>query len=96
MEYSYNIRTGFLNIEKSGVYLIGYPLKLSTTERTLLREIANNGNATIDELWALLSNGVSRGNVAVHINSINKKAEAISARRLVLFEGDRYILNQYM
>ena len=86
----------FLNIENGEAYLIGYKLKLSPTERTLLYEIADKKSASIDELLALLDEGVSRGNVAVHVNSINRKADAISGRRLVLFENGRYIINPYM
>lgn len=90
------MKVSFLNITKDDVYLIGYKLKLSPTERAILYEIADKSGASIDELLPLLSSGVSRGNIAVHINSINKKADAVSGRRLVLFENDRYILNPYM
>ena len=86
----------YLNITKNEAFLIGYRLKLSPTERLILFEIADKNGASIDELLPLLSNGVSRGNVAVHINSINKKADAVSGRKLVLFENDRYIINPYM
>ena len=86
----------YLDITKEECFLIGYKLKLSPTERAILFEIANKESATIDELLPLLSNGVSRGNIAVHINSINKKANAVSGRRLVLFDGERYILNPNM
>ena len=86
----------YLNITKDEAYLIGYKLKLSPTERAILFEIADKGNASIEELLPLLSDGVSRGNIAVHINSINKKADAVSGRRLVLFENDKYILNPNM
>ena len=90
------MKVGFLNITNDEVYLIGYRLKLSPTERAILYEIADKGSASIDELLPLLSSGVSRGNIAVHINSINKKADGVSGRRLVLFENDKYILNPYM
>ena len=90
------MKVGFLNITGDEVYLIGYGLKLSPTERAILYEIADKGSASIDELLPLLSSGVSRGNIAVHINSINKKADRVSGRRLVLFENDKYILNPYM
>lgn len=96
MTYQNRIKVDFLNIEKNGVYLIGYPIKLSPSERALLYEIAAKNGASIDDLLSLLAEGVSRGNVAVHINSINRKAEAISGRRLVLFENEKYILNPYM
>ena len=87
---------GYLDITSKEAYLIGYKLKLSPTERAILLEIAQNAGATIDELMPLLSDGVSRGNIAVHINAINKKAFGVSGRRLVLFENDRYIINPYM
>ena len=86
----------YLSITEDEAYLIGYKLKLSPTERILLLEIAKKGKASIDDLFVLLTDGVSRGNVAVHINSINKKANSVSGRKLVLFENDRYILNPYM
>lgn len=86
----------FLTIEEKNVYLIGYKLKLSPSERNLLLNIANSKGKTIDELLLLLNDGVSRGNVAVHINSINKKAMAVSERKLILFEDEKYIINPYM
>ena len=86
----------YLSITPDEAYLIGYKLKLSPTERAILFEIANKKSASIDELLPLLSSVVSRGNIAVHINSINKKAYAVSGRKLVLFENDRYIINPYM
>lgn len=90
------MNVNYLNITKDEAYLIGYKLKLSPTERAILFEIANNNGATIDDLLHLLADGVSRGNIAVHINSINKKAERVSGRKLVLFQDDRYVLNPYM
>ena len=90
------ITVNFLSISDDEVYLIGYKLKLSPTERAILYEIANNKGASIEDLLPLLSDGVSRGNIAVHINSINKKAENISRRKLILFDGEKYILNPYM
>lgn len=90
------INVNFLRIDESDVYLIGYKLKLSPTEKTILESIAKNDGASIEDLLPLLSDGVSRGNIAVHINSINKKADGISARKLVLFEDGRYIINPYM
>ena len=90
------INFNYLNIKDNEVYLIGYKLKLSPTERIILCAIAENKNATIEELLPLLSNGVSRGNIAVHINSINKKAYNISGRKLILFEDRKYVINPYM
>lgn len=86
----------YLSITEDEAYLIGYKLKLSPTERSILLEISEKGEAAIDTLIPILPDGVSRGNIAVHINSINKKADAVSGRKLVLFENDKYILNPYM
>lgn len=86
----------FLSIQGGEIRLLGYRLKLSPTERKILTEIAKNEGMTIDDLLPFLSEGVSRGNIAVHINSINRKAENISERKLVLFDGEKYILNPYM
>ena len=86
----------YLNITEKEAYLIGYKLKLSPTERAILLEIADKNGASIEDLLPLLSEGVSRGNIAVHINSINKKATNISGRKLILFEDGKYVINPYM
>ncbi len=85
----------FLVIEDD-IRLLGFPLKLSPTESKLLRSIAENGRMTIEELARLLNEGVSRGNVAVHINAINRKAERISSRKLVVFHANAYEINLFM
>ena len=90
------INFNYLIINDNEVYLIGYKLKLSPTERMLLCTITENKSASIEELLPLLSDGVSRGNIAVHINSINKKAYNISGRKLILFEDGKYVINPYM
>lgn len=89
------MQRGFLNITDDKVLLLGFPLKLSPTEHKLLGAICE-GDMTIEDLSPLLNEGVSRQNVAVHINSINRKAEAISGRKLVIFSDGRYLLNPYM
>ena len=89
------MQRGFLNVNDNGIFLLGFPLKLSPTEQKLLVSICER-DATIEELSTLLCEGVSRQNVAVHINSINRKAELISGRRLVIFTNECYTLNPYM
>ncbi|MBQ2308291.1 MAG: hypothetical protein II373_01815 [Clostridia bacterium] len=89
------MQRGFLNVNDNGIFLLGFPLKLSPTEQKLLMAICER-DATIEELSTLLCEGVSRQNVAVHINSINRKAELISGRRLVIFTNECYTLNPYM
>ena len=86
----------FLNIAYDGIFLLGYPLRLSPTEERLLKEVANGGKTDADTLASLLTDGVSRGNVAVHINSINRKAKKISERKLIVYEKGRYVINGLM
>ncbi|MBE6593242.1 MAG: hypothetical protein E7642_04530 [Ruminococcaceae bacterium] len=85
----------FLIIE-NGIRLLGFPLELTPTETRLLSAIAENERMSVDELALLLNEGVKRGNVAVHINAINRKAEAISHRKLVVFTKNAYEINKYM
>lgn len=86
----------FLELCPERIFLLGYELKLSPSEDKLLRAIAEGGKSDIDSLTPLLSEGVSRGNIAVHINNINKKASKISGRKLVIHKSSRYIINPYM
>lgn len=86
----------FLTIAHDGIFLLGYPLKLSPTEEKLLREVANGGRCNADALAELLANSVSRGNIAVHINSINRKAKKISSRKLIIYEKGSYKINDFM
>lgn len=78
------------------IRLLGFPLKLTPSERRMLVSIAEHGKLSIEELMPLLNAGVSRGNVAVHINSINRKAERISQRKLILFRANAYEINPLM
>ena len=86
----------FLSIVHDGIFLLGYPLKLSPTEEKLLKEVANGGRCGVAELSKLLTDGVSSGNIAVHINSINRKAKKISARKLIIYEKGSYKINELM
>ncbi len=86
----------FLTVDRNETFLLGYRLKLSSTEQKLLYEIAQGGRSGVEDLLPLLNAGVGRGNVAVHINSINKKAENISGRKLIIHEDSQYKLNPFM
>ena len=86
----------FLELAHDGIFLLGRPLTLSPTEERLLRAIAEGGKSGVDDLLPLLSEGVSRGNVAVHINSINEKAARLSGRKLIIHEEKRYKINPFM
>ena len=86
----------FLTVDQKEAFLLGHRLKLSSTEQKLLYAIAQGGRSGVDDMLPLLSEGVGRGNVAVHINSINKKAEKISGRKLIIYEASQYKLNPFM
>ena len=90
------MRFRFLELCHDKIFLLGYELKLSPTEERLLRAVAYGGKSDIDTLCLILRDGVGRGNVAVHINGINKKAAKISGRKLIIHKDSRYILNPYM
>lgn len=88
----------FLVIDECGErdMLLGFPLHLTPTEHRLILEIATRKRAEPDLLQKLLFEGVSRSNLAVHISSINRKAERISSRKLIVFEKNAYSINENM
>ena len=86
----------FLELCPDKIFLLGYELKLSPSEEKLLRAIAEGGRSDVDSLRVILTDGVNRSNVAVHISSINKKAQIISRRKLVIYKNSRYIINPFM
>lgn len=86
----------FLEIDEEQAYLLGFPLKLTPTEHRFLLFIAQNSFASANDLIPLLRTNASRGNISVHICEINKKAYAISGRKLVMFESGYYHINPYM
>ena len=86
----------FLIIDDDISQLLGYPLKLTPTEHTLLYAILQCGKANIDFLCSMLNDGVSRSNVAVHVNAINRKAYRLSGRKLVIFRKKAYEINEFM
>ena len=85
----------FLIVDEE-IRLLGFPLDLTPTEARLLRAIVQNDRMSIEALATLLHDGVSRGNVAVHINAINRKAKRISSRKLVIFSRGAYEINEIM
>lgn len=86
----------FLVLDHEGIFLLGYPLKLSATQQKLLWSIAEGGRRSVDDLHSLLPSGVGRGNVTVHINAINRKAAEISRRKLVIYRKGKYEINPLM
>ena len=86
----------FLEITEKESFLLGFPLKLTPSERRILLAIAQTGSASANDLIRLLPANVSRGNITVHISSINKKAHWISGRKLILFSDRHYKINEFM
>ncbi len=80
-----------ISFEDGTVFYIGYELKLTPTERTLLRFLALRGARGADnaELLAVCIGDVHRklSNVSQHISAINAKGMKIGGRRLVLRDG---------
>ncbi len=99
-----NLRYCFLHIgnDRSDVRLAGYRFPLTFTEYRILRiitehTVAQDGGATVDTIFSSLGDrDIQRGNVPVHICSLNKKARSISGRKLVLYEHGHYYLNDCM
>ena len=76
--------------------LLGYPLSLSRTEHRLLLAVLTAGERSPEQLAAVLGRQLSRGAIAAHVCGINKKAAAISGRRLLEYRGGAYRLFHYM
>ena len=83
--------------DKNDVRFLGYKLKVSECEYKLLFALGMSQRKSIESLSAVLAKPPEkRGNVAVHICSINRKAEIIGGRKLVLCENSEYYFNEHM
>ena len=70
-------------------HLLGYPLALSPTESKIIEAIMLD--EPIDMYFTTVDRPpLSKQNLAVHINAINRKASAISGRKLVEFKNGKY------
>lgn len=90
------IQRRFLVLDDNQVYLMGYPLPLSPTERQILTFLCTDPCPTPERIQASLDREISRACLNVHIYSINKKAKAISGRLLVDMTLGIYHLNPNM
>ncbi len=88
----------FLCYEKktNSFLLLGYPLLLSPTESYILKQILQHGAQDAQTLSVGNRGTLTRGAVAVHICSINRKASQISDRKLVEFRNNAYRLSSRM
>ena len=86
----------FVGESAKDVILLGYRLKLTPAEYKIITLIAENERLGTDELCLALGENITKGNVAVHICSINKKAAQISSRKLIEFKCKCYYFNEFM
>ena len=90
------IHRNFLTIREDGVYLTGYALPLSPTERQLLTLICTDPCPTSDRLLAAMDRDMTRTCLNVHLAAINRKAMAVSGRRLLMMTDGIHHLNPHM
>ena len=82
---------------RAEVYYIGYRLKTTPCEYKILVALSENERCTSEFLASVLGfDNSKRGNVAVHVCSLNRKSEFIGGRRLILCEGSEYYFNERM
>ena len=90
----------FLNHETKEAIYLGYDMGLTASEfRLLFALYESKRTCTAEELLALLSckKPLARGNVAVHVCNINKKARWIGGRNLILGEDHQgYRLTEHL
>ena len=77
-------------------FLLGYPLKLSPTEEAMMAVLLQDGWCRPEELVGVYQQKPTTSGVPVHIHSINRKAEAISGRKLIRFSHDSYYITRKM
>lgn len=76
-----------IDIESETVIYLGYPLKLTKREFTVLKIIVDNkdGISSQDLLIAISPNkNIGIGNIAVQVFNINKKAKKIGGRNIII------------
>ena len=77
-------------------FLLGYPLKLSPTEEAMMKVLLQDGWCYPHELIGVYQQKPTADSLPVHIHSINRKAEAISGRKLIRFHLNSYYISQSM
>lgn len=92
------IECGHLLIDRDcgKAYLLGYDMKLTPNEYTILVSIVKEGSLSEGELSELLGKSGKGNRVSVHICSINRKAKNIGGRYLVIHDDDGYSINELM
>ena len=81
-------------------YYLGYTLTLTRAEYGLLLSLIKSEDGTAPDGFTLADGmtAIPKSSVKVHVCNVNKKAEAIGGRRLVVWDEGckRYFLNEYM
>ena len=78
--------------EDKTAQLLGYPLSLSPLEFDLLYAIADATLIDAPALVERLKGALALTTVPVHVHAINKKAFAISGRKLVAYTAGGYAI----
>ena len=76
--------------EENKIYLLGYELRLSPSERQILKILLDQESATFEEIQRFSNPSIPRNSISVHVYSINQKAIAISGRKLIVFDRGYY------
>lgn len=82
--------------ETGQIHLLGFPLTLSARERTILFSLLRKHPLSSAELRRIASPSMTKNGLSVHVHNINKKAQAISGRKLILSADGVYDLNPTM
>ena len=76
--------------KQNEVRLLGYTLRLSPAERQIIEILFHREFVTAEEFHQFSKPTISKASICTHIHAINKKAFAISGRKLIVFETDHY------
>ena len=84
--------------ESSEVYYLGYRLVLTKSEFNILRALllCESGIEKKEFCDIAAARHGSERTMKTHICNINKKAAGIGGRKLILYDGGRYRLNEFM
>ena len=79
-----------------GVTLLGYPLTLSKTDYSIVKFLVLSKEKPLSpEIFSELLN-ISNTCLSTHIGTVNKKAFALTNRKLIIHTKHGYMLNPYM
>lgn len=76
--------------KQNEVRLLGYTLRLSPAERQIIEILFHREFVTAEDFHRFSKPTIPKSSIPAHIYAINKKAFAISGRKLIVFEKDHY------